>query len=641
MLTALKSSPCDALDTAARVRALLEHRRAFLSSAPKVDDAEAEWAAAPMPEIPNGNGPRTTLVELFGLSSAEAALLDVSVAVAIDSALEELVADLQGRPWRPLPTEALVRRLMRLPTGAIWRPTGALARWQLVTPVIEPSGSAPSFRADPRIVDWYFAKASLDEGLVGHCRIREPLPGAPDWPITRPVAALNALEIGNRSVRLHVIGAIGTGRAEICTAVARALGHEALEIDGAGIAETELPELYLRLQRFAALTGRVPVWTSMPRRWPKHLEAVPLQAVVLCDRSDAPVDGAAVYEMRHPGLNPVQRAEAWAELSNEPLPTSLYRAELAELRASAPLVEAGPGLVETMVRDRALSDLSVVGRVVAPQMQWDDLVLPPVILQALADYAHEARTHGELMALPEIRRIFAKDGAPTALFTGPPGTGKTMAAECIATELRMPLLVIDCSKTVSKFIGETAKNLSRVFFEARRHGCILFFDEADAYFSKRTELRDSHDRHANADTGHLLQLIEDYEGIVVLCTNKRANIDEAFTRRIRHCVEFRKPAAAERNRLWLILASCLFDAQEIAAAKPLIETCAKRFEFTPAQIKSAILTARYRRAADRQTLAAPHLMAGIRKELEKEGRSLPPDLVHMDAIQEEEVDDVT
>ena len=173
-----------------------------------------------------------------------------------------------------------------------------------------------------------------------------------------------------------------------------------------------------------------------------------------------------------------------------------------------------------------------------------------------------------------------------------------------------------------------ARTTGRVFAEARRFGCVLLFDEADAYFSKRTDLKDSHDRHANADTGHLLQLIEDYEGIVILGTNKRANIDEAFFRRIRHCVEFHKPNLAERKQLWTGLAGHLFSPKELSAATELLATCAERFELSPAQIKAAVLSAYYASGARGGPLGAPDLLGAVARELRKEGRSLPPDLGH-------------
>ena len=138
----------------------------------------------------------------------------------------------------------------------------------------------------------------------------------------------------------------------------------------------------------------------------------------------------------------------------------------------------------------------------------------------------------------------------SALFTGPPGTGKTMAAEVMAHELGLDLYKIDLSSVVSKYIGETEKNLSRIFHEAETSNAILFFDEADALFGKRTQVSDAHDRYANIETSYLLQKMEEYEGVVILATNLRENMDEAFTRRIRFIVEFPFPDAGSRMEIW-------------------------------------------------------------------------------------------
>lgn len=619
----------DALAAVARANILLDGRAAGLPLVQN-DEGQSEDRHTPTPELPEfaTNGPRAVLARLFGLSAAEIALLDFCIAVALEPALEDRIADLQGRPWRPVPTEALVRRLYNLPMGSIWRPTSPLARWHLVDSLPEASGAAPAFRADPRVADWYMGKAVLDAGLVGRCRIPAADAAPIDWDVSRPIAALRALASPGRPVRFVIVGHPGSGRAEFCGAVARAAGHDVLEVDGTGLTVPDIEVLYPRLQRFALLTGRVPVWCSLPERWPGHLPAVPLQCVAVVDRSEVPRDTAQVFEMRQPRVTLLQRETVWSTLTEASMPRALMNAPLLQLRAAAELSNAAPGMVESAIRDRALCDLAVLGRVIEPQVDWDDLILPASVRAALSDYVNEARGYAELLAAPNVRRLFAKDAAPTALFTGPPGTGKTMAAQCTAAELGLPLLVIDVARTVSKFIGETAKNLSRVFAEAKSFGCVLFFDEADAYFSKRTDLKDSQDRHANADTGHLLQLIEDYEGIVILGTNKRAHIDEAFFRRIRHCVEFHKPARAEREEIWVRLAGHLFTSAEVVAARTALALCAERFELSPAQIKSAILSARYRRRSGTAPLNDGHLMAGVARELRKAGRSLPPDLVH-------------
>lgn len=250
-------------------------------------------------------------------------------------------------------------------------------------------------------------------------------------------------------------------------------------------------------------------------------------------------------------------------------------------------------------------------------------------MTSLRDYATEARLRGELLARPKIRRLYLRDTAPTACFTGPPGVGKTMAAECIAAELGLPLLVIDVARTVSKYIGDTAKNLSRIFAKSQRFGCILFFDEADAYFSKRSDVRDSNDRHANADTNHLLQLIENYDGFVILSTNKRAAIDEAFFRRIRHSIEFHRPNLPERQRLWRTFAELFLKPEDLERLGDSLSDCATQFDLSPAQIKAAMLSAHYAATKACAPINEAHLLIGLARELRKEGRNLPPKLAQI------------
>ncbi|WP_118136098.1 ATP-binding protein [Oceanicella sp. SM1341] len=581
--------------------------------------AEAGPGAA-LPPLDLPDGPRAVLCGLFGLTPAERALLDLCVAVTLEPALEERVSGLQGRPWRPQPTEALARALYGLAPGAICRPAGALARWQLVQPLPDPAGAAPAFRADAAVADWMDGRAALDDGLVGLCRLPAEQGPVPDWPVAETAAALRALAGQGGPVRLVLVGPRGSGRAEFAAAVTAAFGHGALEVEGAGLA----PDLWLRVQRFALLTGRVPVWRGVPPAWPMLPEAAPLQCLLLEDRAAAPRDGALVLERRQPALTAGARAGIWRALTGQALPMALARAPLAELRGMAPLA-AVPGAVEGALRERAHLELAGAGRVLSPRVGWEDLVVSDSLAAALRGFTAEARRQAALMADPDFRRLFARDASPSALFTGPPGVGKTMAAECVARELGLPLLVVDVSRTLSKYIGETAKNLSRIFDEARRFGCLLFFDEADAWFSRRTELKDAQDRHANADTGHLLQLVEAYEGCVILGTNRRGHIDEAFLRRIRHVIEFPRPERAERLRLWQGLAERLFTPAERAGAAEALATCAERFPLTPAQIKAALLTARYA-AAPGTPLDASLLLGAVARELRKEGRGLPPDL---------------
>ena len=625
----------DALIVAGSVRLKLELRRSFLASRPQEDSPEAEtrWLEAHSAERtshpqPDESGPRAALVRTFGLTDAETALLDLCVAVAVDPFLETLVASAQGNPSRPVPTEALTRRLFGLAPGAIWRPTSPIARWILVEPVPEPSGAAPGYRADPRIVDWYFGRAALDEGLVGICTLPGEDDCPPVWDTAEEVQVISGLCGTGRKVRVTVLGDSGTGRCAYASALVSGLDRRAIFVRGDALPQTGIEDLYRRIQRFAALTGRVPIWTSEPPVWPSHVESATLQLAVTEGRQPAAGHDCVDHVIAMPSTTPEQRRQLWSRLAGPsvPLPLALGNASVREIWSVAPLARTRADLAARMLGQRALSELSSIGRVLRPDVGWDDMVLAADVVEALRDYADEARLQGELMGKPEIHRLYRKDAAPTALFSGPPGVGKTMAAECIAADLELPLLVIDVARTVSKYIGETAKNLSRVFSEARRFGCILFFDEADAYFSKRTDLKDSQDRHANADTNHLLQLIEDYEGFVILSTNRRANIDEAFFRRIRHAVEFHRPNLPERMRLWRQFAELFLPPAALAPLTPALETCAARFEISPAQIKAAMLSAHYAARKSNASVSQRHLMSGIARELRKEGRNLPADL---------------
>ncbi|GGK12247.1 hypothetical protein GCM10008955_01870 [Deinococcus malanensis] len=180
---------------------------------------------------------------------------------------------------------------------------------------------------------------------------------------------------------------------------------------------------------------------------------------------------------------------------------------------------------------------------------WQDLILPPseagVLRQIAAHVRHRSQVYEQLgMARPGRGR------ALTALFSGPSGTGKTLSAEVLATDLNLDLYRIDLSSTVSKYIGETEKNLRRIFDAADQGGCILLFDEADSVFGKRGEVRDSNDRYANIQVNYLLQRLETFNGLAVLTTNLESSMDVAFMRRIQFVLNFRPPQPAERERLW-------------------------------------------------------------------------------------------
>ena len=627
----------DALIVAELTRLLLQARATFLEGGGADGDTPGAERAArdalPIKALQDelagrDDGPRALLARHLGLQPPEMVLLDLCVALQVDPALEALVASCQGKPWRPAPTEALARRLFDLPATPLWRPTSGLARWRSLDEIADPSGAQPVLRADPRIVDWYHGTLALSADLVDRCAIPALDAPLPAWDFSAEAQIIGDVLQSGQAARVSLVGAQGSGRQLAARALARQMGLPVLLVRGDAL-EPPFEDAYIRLQRFALLSGRVPVWVTPPRHWPAFRSPAPLQ-IVLSENAMAPGGGACFdYVIPQPAFGPDLRQAFWQSLSGgrAALPLALAHATPSELATLAPLAAKGPAAVGLYLQQRALSDLDSIGTVRRPHLGWEDIVLPDSVTAALADYASEARLQVSLMGRPEVRRLFAADAAPTALFTGPPGVGKTMAAECIGAELGLPLLVIDVSRTVSKYIGETAKNLSAIVDRARRFGCILFFDEADAFFAKRTDLRDSNDRHANADTNHLLQLIERYEGPVILSSNKPDNMDEAFFRRIRHIIDFHRPDQDQRGALWSHFTRVLAGQGAVTALEAPLRLCAERFELTPAQIKGAVLTAHFDSLRAEAAMDMAHILRGVARELRKDGRSLPSDLV--------------
>jgi SpoVK/Ycf46/Vps4 family AAA+-type ATPase len=204
------------------------------------------------------------------------------------------------------------------------------------------------------------------------------------------------------------------------------------------------------------------------------------------------------------------------------------------------------------------------------------------------------------------------------MFIGPPGTGKTMTAGIMAHELRLELLQIDLAAVISKYIGETEKQLGRVFDEAEGSGAVLFFDEADALFGKRSEVRDSHDRYANVETSYLLQRIDAYEGMVILATNFSRNLDEAFLRRFQFIVEFTAPAEAERRRIW----EGIWPGDVPRAPGLDLDFMAKRFELSGGHIRNIAVAAAFLAAAQGTHVDQHHLLHATKREYQKLGRRI-------------------
>lgn len=265
-------------------------------------------------------------------------------------------------------------------------------------------------------------------------------------------------------------------------------------------------------------------------------------------------------------------------------------------------------------RHHSHTKLATLARKITPRYSLHDIVLPADQLGRLQELVDKVRFRSFVLDEWGVGQKLSSAGL-SALFAGKPGTGKTMAAEVIARELYMDLYKIELSGMVSKYIGETEKNLERVFSEAENSNAILFFDEADSIFGKRSEVKDAHDRYANIEVSYLLQRMEAYDGVTILATNLRANLDEAFTRRFDTIIDFPLPEEAERVRIW----QTLLPAKVPTDGKLDLERMARSFKIPGGHIRNIIVDATYRAAANGKVLTMAHLLQSTRRELQKLG----------------------
>jgi hypothetical protein len=274
--------------------------------------------------------------------------------------------------------------------------------------------------------------------------------------------------------------------------------------------------------------------------------------------------------------------------------------------------------VRRAVRTQNGAGLERLARRITPAVGWDDLVLPALTRTQLVELVARARHRDQVLGRWGMRPGGGRGHGVLALFAGESGTGKTMSAEVLAAELGVELYVVDLSAVVDKYVGETEKNLERIFTEAALANGVLLFDEADAVFGKRSQVRDAHDRHANIESAYLLQRMESFDGIAVLTTNLRTNLDDAFTRRLDVVADFPMPDAAARLALW---DRCL--GRLMPRGDDLdLEFCANRFELAGGSIRSCAITAAYLCAEGGQVLGMADVMSAIVREYRKLGRLL-------------------
>ncbi len=578
------------------------------------------------------------LCAAFGLSAFEQDLLLLCAGRELDSSFGAPCAAAQGDERRTAPTFSLA--LAALP-GAHWSaitPTAPLRRWRLIKLGPGDGLTSAPLRVDERVLHHLAGLSFLDERLQGLLLPVEPGEALPP----------SQLELARRIAEawahaappalppvIQLFGADAESRRAIAAAACATLGNRLFELRASDIPgpAADRESLARLWEREALLTGAALLVeadddTAEPARgWTRLVETVGGR-VCVSRREPLPLRGRTVaqFEVRKPTARE-QKALWETSLGSAvaPLNGQVDRV-VSQFNLSAPTIRAAAASLreqsahstpplETRLWDscrvHARPRLDALAQRIPPVAGWDDLVLPPEPRQLLREIAAQVRQRFRVHDTWGFASKTARGLGISALFAGASGTGKTMAAEVLARELQLDLYRIDLSAVVSKYIGETEKNLRRIFDAAEDGGAILLFDEADALFGKRSEVKDSHDRYANIEVSYLLQRMEAYQGLAILTTNLKAALDTAFLRRLRFVVQFPFPDAAQRAEIWRRAFPASTPTEGLEPPKLAL------LNVPGGNISNIALNAAFLAAASQEPVRMGHLLRAARSEYAK------------------------
>jgi AAA+ superfamily predicted ATPase len=639
--------------------------------------AKGESAALFESETSGADSRLDWLMQRFGLCSFEIDAIVLALAPELDLRYERLYAFLQDDVTRKRPSIDLALNLFcstpeeRIERRRHFSSQAPLLRHGIVRLFADPNQLQPpllahNLKLDAQIAAFLLRERSLDARLAGFCRLIEPTLSLADLPLgeevkrgLRHLAAQTSESSGPR--KLYFRGPRGAGKRRAAEALAAEAGAsllsadlaraisgngdfadilrlvfreawlqgavlyldnlDALRADGHG-AQYELLLDALADDGGTTILGGVEPW--VPSRGRLGVTTVPFATLDFAERRQcwltnleavrAPID---TYDLDTLAgrfrLTAGQIAEAVATAANE----SGWRSATDSAHPSLAAKPLGRDLFAA-ARLQTRHDLAPLAHRMEPVYSWPDIVLPPDELTQLREICQRVAHRHRVLDEWGFDRKLSQGKGVNALFAGPSGTGKTMAAEIIARELELDLYKIDLSGVVSKYIGETEKNLHRIFRAAEHANAILFFDEADALFGKRSEVRDSHDRYANIEISYLLQQMEAYDGLSILATNLRKNLDDAFVRRLAFAVPFPFPDEASRLRIW----QQIWPREIPLAADVDMEALARQFKLSGGNIKNIALAAAFLAAEDGGAVTMAHLMHATRREHQKMGKLL-------------------
>ena len=621
--------------------------------------------------------PMVVLAQRFALTPREMDLIFVCLAVELDRRYERIYGFLHDDMSRRLASPGVALGLYcesideQLSTRALLGPQAPLRYYRLLE-LAEDGSATPllsrPMRIDERIVSFLIADTSMDSRIA---RYLAPLDvgvvtedeaggeGSLRGSLNESLVRLLHWAASSRETRkplIYLHGARQAGADRLVSNIARQLNVPVMTVDaerllspGADFDQTVFllfreallsqASIYLRnidrafepplgaarcraLLRALAEMGSI-VFASGEHAWNWQFPAEPIVLRTLELQPDGFTEQLHVWQVL--SNNAFTVAELHRLISLHPLPVSAIRDvwRVAQGLAAANDDDAAPTLeqVRQACRTHAGSPVSSLARRIEARHQWADLILPGAQLEQLSAICSQAKHSSIVYGAWCFARKLSLGKGLNALFCGPPGTGKTMAAEVIATDLAVDILKIDLSQIVSKYIGETEKNLRQLFDQAASANAILFFDEADALLGKRSDVKDAHDRYANTETAYLLQKMEEYPGITILATNLRQNMDAAFTRRMRFIVDFPFPEDEDRLRIW----RSVWPAEVPLAADVDLPALARQFRLSGGSIRNVALSAAFLAAEQGQSVCMQHLMRATRRELQKMGRLVNED----------------
>lgn len=611
---------------------------------PTLDD-EIESAARARAEAGAGVAPPALvlLAQRLGLSDFERDVLLLCAAVELDPALPALIAEVQTTGPRGAPSFALALQIFEQPSWEALSAHRPLRYARLIEINQGPNTplTASALHADERIVNYLKGLNVLDERLAA---------------LLTPLRAAVPLSASQQAVADEVLLRLRQGAGEAKLPLAQLLGRDAAS--RVAVATQVAAKLERRLYQLPleALPNAKAELDTLARLWQRETMLLPVALYIEAENLDSGSGELSLtlsgFLMREPGLVfvglretpvrqggaaftvevplplPAEQRQAWQQALSGPLGAlaeqtaqrlagqfQLNFGDIAQATQQAWRREQTPPLSAESVwdacRSLSLPRLDALAQRLTPKATWEDLVAGDEQLKLLRQITAQVRERHRVYEDWGFGQRMNRGFGISALFAGESGTGKTMAAEVIANELRLHLYRIDLSAVVSKYIGETEKNLRRLFDAAEQGGAILFFDEADALFGKRSEVKDSHDRYANIEINYLLQRMEAFSGLAILATNMKSALDTAFMRRLRFIVQFAYPSPAERRRMW---------EQALPRELPrdgIDFDRLARFSLSGGNIHSVVLNAAFLAASSGEPLAMPALMAATRMELRK------------------------